>query len=160
MATKFTPAPAVKELAEELIKQYHQHLIGFRIEYVFSDTTPVKGGKEVWGTMRKISNLNAFLASPDDQENGNDISPFFCMTISQPAWETLDGPRRKALVDHELCHAGTEEQEDGSYKLVIIPHDLEEFTAIVQRHGLWRNDLYNFMEKAKTAEAPEEDEDE
>jgi hypothetical protein len=158
---KFEHAPEVKKIADELIKKYHQHLIACRIEYVFSDSTPMKSGKEVWGTMRKITSLGAFLATPSSpaeagkevDEEGNPIlpnnDPFFCCTISKPVWEILDTANKIALVDHELSHAGTEEQEDGSYKLVIIPHDLEEFTSIVERHGMWQNSVAVFVERAK-----------
>lgn len=148
----YRPAPEVKAIADELIPKFHQHLIDFnvRMEYVFVDKAPKSNGREVWGTCRKVSNLNAFLAN---SQEGSD--PFFVITISEPIWEILPPKSREALIDHELCHAWAEAQQeetdDGSedvVKLSTNPHDLEEFTCIVRRHGLWRDDIQAFVDAA------------
>lgn len=148
MGTTFTSAPEVKTIAEELIQKYHPSLRDFapRIEYVFTDKTPKKGGKEVWGTMRKITNLAAFLAQDEFSQEQGINDPFFVMTITKPVWDILQHDKRVALVDHELCHAVVEEKEDGKNRLLIVPHDLEEFTCIVKRHGLWREDVQEFAD--------------
>jgi predicted metallopeptidase len=144
--TTFSPAEEVKEIAEELIPKYHQHLIdnNVRIDYVFISKTPAKGGKEVWGTCRKVTNLNAHLAGEDE--------PFFVITISEPVWSVLPPDKKVALVDHELCHAfaalGEGEDDSEEVKVSIIPHDVEEFAAVIRRHGLWREDVKNFVEEA------------
>lgn len=152
MATSYVKAPDVQAIAEGLIPKFHPHLSDAHIEYVFSNKVPKKGGKEVWGTMRKVTGLNAYLglmsrddAVCDDAEN----TPFFCMVISAPVWDELNSDQRTALVDHELCHAYCEEAEDAKLKLSIMPHDLEEFTQIVQRYGLWREDVKRFVDTAK-----------
>jgi predicted metallopeptidase len=151
----YRPAPEVKEIAEDLIQKYHQHLLDFsvKLEYVFVDKTPKSKGREVWGTCRKVSSLNAFLANAQE---GTD--PFFVIVISEPIWDILPPSSKVALVDHELCHAWAEasqkEETDGSedvVKLSIRPHDLEEFACIVRRHGLWREDVEAFV---KAAEKP------
>ncbi len=158
MQAKFSDAPAVREIAEELIPKYHQHLIDFsvKIQYVFIDKTPKSQGVEVWGTCRKISGLNAHLFNPQ-----GDGDAFFVITISQDVWEILPHDKRVALVDHELCHAhamakqqkdeaeSAEDMEtDNPVKLSVKPHDLEEFTCIVRRYGLWRDDIKAFVEAA------------
>lgn len=149
MTINYTPAPEVETIANDLILRYHQHLIDYnvRIEYVFVDKTPKSNGYEVWGTCKKISNLNAFLAN---SQSGSD--PFFVITISEPVWEVLPQNARIALVDHELCHAWAEvkesEDDDESVKLSTNPHDLEEFTCIVRRHGLWRDNVQTFVDAA------------
>ena len=148
----YRPAPEVKKIAEGLIEKYHQHIIDYnvRIEYVYIDKTPKSNGREVWGTCRKISSLNAFLAN---SQEGSD--PFFVITISEDVWEILPMKSKIALVDHELCHAWAEakqeEDTDGSedvIKLSLNPHDLEEFVCIVRRHGLWREDVQAFVDAA------------
>lgn len=160
--TNYRPAPEVKKIAEELIPKYHQHLLDFnvRIEYVFSDKTPKSKGRETWGSCRKVSSLNAFLANAQD---GTD--PFFVIVISEPVWEILPHAARVALVDHELCHAWAEadqnEDDDGSddpVKLSTKPHDLEEFACIVRRHGLWRDDVRSFVEAALKTKKDESNE--
>jgi hypothetical protein len=151
MATKFCPAPEVQKIAQELIPEHHPHLVDVRIDYVFIDKIPNKGNKQVWGTMRKIGSLAAYLAAPSEEQEDGGAGDFFCMTITKPVWDQLEHDDRVALVDHELCHAGVEEDEDGIKKLKTIPHDLEEFNCIVERHGLWRKDVQLFADTAATA---------
>lgn len=163
---KYFEAPEVEEVAEGLIEKYHQHLIDYnvKIRYVFVDKTPTSKGKEVWGTCRKVSGLNAYLegGSPDGDS-------FFVITISKEIWNVLPDDKRLALVDHELCHAWAEvkqKEEDeenqeeqieseNPVKISIKPHDLEEFSCIVRRHGLWREDIQDFVEAALKSKSKE-----
>lgn len=154
---KYFEAPDVKQIADDLIQKYHQHLIdhNVKIRYIFSDKTPNSGGKEVWGSCRKISGLNAYLESEDSE-----CEPFFVITISKDIWDVLPKDKKIALVDHELCHAivelkkskkkEAEDEEDANpiFKIGVKPHDLEEFSCIVRRHGLWRDDIKDFVESA------------
>lgn len=159
---KYFESPEVKAIAEELIPQYHQHLIDFQVKlrYLFVNKTPKSGGKEVWGTCRKVSGINAYL------EGGESDEPFFVITISKDVWDILPPDKRIALVDHELCHAAAEVKQakeeadvsgqevdnqietDHPVKLSINPHDLEEFSCIVRRHGLWREEIEEFVSAA------------
>lgn len=171
--SKFDPAPEVEKIAEDLIPKYHQHLLDFnvRIRYVFANKTPKSKGREVWGTCRKISGLNAFL-----EGQGDPGEPFFVITISRDVWGVLPQEKKVALVDHELCHAWAEVKQakeeadvsqdevddqietDNPVKLSVKPHDLEEFSCIVRRHGLWREDIEDFVEaalKSKKETTPE-----
>lgn len=157
---KFEEAPEVEKIAKELIDKYHQHLIDFQVKlrYLFISKTPKSKGKEVWGTCRKISGLNAYLEGGE-----KDDEPFFVITISRDVWDILPQEKRVALVDHELCHAWAEVkqaeeeadadvdaeiEQDNPVKLSVKPHDLEEFACIVRRHGLWRQDIEEFVEAA------------
>ncbi len=155
---KFFEAPEVESIANELIPKYHQHLIDFsvKIRYVFIDKTPSAKGIEVWGTCRKVSGLNAYL----EGENP-DGDAFFVITISKDIWDILPLDKKIALVDHELCHASAEAKQqkeeaesdadletDNPVKLSIRPHDLEEFSCIVRRHGLWREAIQDFVDAA------------
>lgn len=153
--SSYKPAPEVKEIAEDLIQKYHQHLIDYsiKIEYVFVDKTPKSNGREVWGKCKKVTSLNAYLASPDPNKEGSG-DPFFVIIISEPIWDLLSKDKKIALVDHELCHAWAEENqkedddESPPFKVSIKPHDLEEFSCIVRRHGLWREDVKEFIDSA------------
>lgn len=163
---KYFNAPAVEEIANDLIEKYHQHIIDFsvRIRYVFVDTTPVSKGKEVWGTCRKVTGLNAFL-----EDGKQDGEPFFVITISKDVWDVLPQDKQIALVDHELCHVSAEAKQqkdeadgdsdletDNPVKLSVKPHDLEEFSCIVRRHGMWREDIQDFVEAALKNKPKEE----
>lgn len=146
MPVSYSKAPEVEVLARSLIAAHHPHLINTKISYLFVDKTPVRNGKEVWATARKVSSLAAFLA--DDEGEGE---PFFCIVVAEPIWERLSVEKQTALVDHELMHCWLEEKENGSVSLVLLPHDMEEFSQIVIRHGLWREDLSQFAEVASQA---------
>ena len=155
-ATIFWNAKEVEDIAEVLIPKYHQHLIDFQVKlkYVFTNKTSKKGGKEVLGTCRKISGMNAFLSNSEQEGE-----PYFVIIISKDVWDVLPPEKREALVDHELCHAGAEasqkEDTDGEeppVKLSVKPHDLEEFSCIVRRHGLWQDDIKDFVESAQKKE--------
>jgi putative metallopeptidase len=63
--------------------------------------------------------------------------------------ENIDGKQRRALVDHELNHLNID-IDTGKYSL--LPHDLEEFSGIVRRHGLWRDSVKFFIEAAREGE--------
>jgi predicted metallopeptidase len=130
-----------RKIAERLIPQFHAHLNGVRIDYIFIDKAPKVEGKEVAGRARKVSGLNAFLACKYEQPEAED---FFVIEIAVPFWERYTAEQRIALVDHELCHC--EIDEEGS--LTMRGHDLEEFTEIVKRHGLWENDVETFAKVA------------
>lgn len=167
---EFRPAPEVEEIAKDLIQKYHGHLLDFnvRIEYVFSNKTPKKGGKEVWAYVRKMSSLNAYLAGTDeDNGSGGD---FFVMVVSEPVWEILPPNKRTPLVDHELCHLWAEadqvDEDDADaigedpVKLSLNPHDVEEFSPIVRRWGLWREDVEDFVNAALKKKGTESDDGE
>lgn len=146
-SVEYTPAPEVEAVARGLIRQHHPHLMtGVRIEYCFVTKTPRSGGKEVWGTCRKIAGLHAHLAG-----DGSGDDPFFCITITKPIWDVMDDRQRAALVDHELCHAWVDTDSDGPAKLSTNPHDLEEFGCVVRRHGLWRESVQAFLDDCRRA---------
>jgi hypothetical protein len=150
---EYSPAPEVEQLATDLIAKYHTHIIDFgvNVRYTFVNKTPKSKGLEVWGTCRKISGLNAYHAGADDS--------FFGITISKEVWDILPEKSRLALVDHELCHIAAEMKEgkdeadeeleqETPVKLSVRPHDLEEFSCIVRRHGLWRDEIKDFVDAA------------
>lgn len=160
---RFDPAPEVEAIAKELIPLHHQHIVDFsvNIRYAFVNKTPKTKGKEVWGSCHKITGRNAYLA----RENA-DQEPFFMITISRDVWDVLPQEKRVALVDHELCHAWAEVkqakdeaaadvdeeiEQDNPVRLSVKPHDLEEFSCIVRRHGLWREDVEDFVNEALKA---------
>lgn len=155
--TSYRPASAVARIAQRLIGQYHTDLEDVRIEYVFRDEAAKKNGKLVLGTARKVTGLNAYLAQLDEDgwPTVDDGEEFFVIEIAEDAWLRLNGHQRTALVDHELAHCTTEVNKDDELVLKMVAHDLEEFRAVVERHGLWRPDLELFaesIEQGRTAE--------
>ena len=133
---EYRSAPEVAETAETLINSVHTHLIGIPITYVFRDKHAKTNGKPVMGKARKVSGLNAWLANDD----GDD---FFAIEIAEDLWQYLTDDQKVALVDHELSHLWVD-TKDGVEVLSVLPHDLEEFRGVVERHGLWQPDLEAF----------------
>lgn len=68
------------------------------------------------------------------QEGGPSL---FVIEVAEDAWSLLDADQRKALLDHELCHFCLEESEEGPPEMALLDHDVEEFVAIMERHGAW-----------------------
>jgi hypothetical protein len=151
-AAQFWHAQEVEDIAKEYIEKYHQHILDFKVKvvYRFTDKISKTGNKERWGNCRKITGLNAHLSNAE-----NDGEPYFAITIPIDIWNVLPQDKREALVDHQLCHidakADQEEDSDGSepvVKLSMKPHDLEEFTCVARRHGMWQEDMEDFFEAA------------
>lgn len=147
----YRPAPEVADIAQDLIGEHHTHLLNRKIVYIFRDSPQKRAGTEIWGKARKVSGLNAFLnarADGDlDVEHSYDEEAdhsYFVIEIAEPIWEHLDETARRALVDHELEHCEVHFSDSGKESLRIIPHNLEEFTAVVRRHGLWKSELRRF----------------
>lgn len=57
----------------------------------------------------------------------------FVIWVALDWWNRFKPEQKVALVDHELCHCYI----DADDKPKILPHDVEEFNCILERHGLW-----------------------
>ena len=170
MPNTYHAAPDVRRVAQDIIREYHDHLItnGVYVKFLFCEEPEKVKGQEALGTARKKSGLDAYLAlrhDPDAPRAGEDfrsgesvpgkllVSEFFLITIYQPFWKsrsTTDHQRR-ALVDHELSHCYSEEERNrqtgeptGKVSLSLLGHDLEEFHAIAERYGAWEPAISTF----------------
>jgi len=126
-------------LMEELRDRDHGHLADAKIGIAWrlgwrSDPD----GHLRLGQCRKRTDLDRELDGFD-----------FMLLLNKEAWPQLNDGQKRALIDHELCHAQIVIDSDGHPKrndrdrLVcrIKKHDTEEFRAVVERHGLWTADL-------------------
>lgn len=144
---EYTRAPEVQEIAERLIREVdmHKNLAEARIEYVWRDKASKSKGRIVLAKARKVGGLNAWLANASagyTDAEAND--PLFVIEVAADMWERLSEEQRVALVDHELCHCWVEMDAEGNPELGTRGHDLEEFSCIVERHGLWKGDVDAF----------------
>lgn len=149
MSTTYRPAVTAKKIGDELIGKHHPDLVtaGVHIEYVFRSDTAKSKGKDVWGKARKVSGLNAYLAG--DAAEGDEVEDFFVIELSEPVWGDLNDAGRRALVDHELSHCRIVWDDEGEMDgIAIASHDVEEFAAVIERHGLWRPDVEHFVQRA------------
>jgi hypothetical protein len=114
---------------------------------------PDKDGRLILGKCIKVSDLHREFAEYD-----------FIILLNREVWEDSEftADKKRALVDHELCHAAVATDEEGEVKYDerdrkvwrCRKHDIEEFTEIVHRHGCYKRDLQHFaevlMKKRKT----------
>ncbi len=140
MAKDFSEAETVAQIANGLIPNYHPHLASARILYIFVSKASTKNGREVWGKPKKLSGLFEWYAEKD-----------FLIEVAKDKWDGLDAQQRTALVDHLLeCCTGEEDEEDGgAMKWKIRDPDVQEFSSILQRYGVWHKGLHTFVSVAQ-----------
>ncbi len=138
----FWRADETQQIAESLIRSFHEHLAGESIVYVFRSKAATRNSREIWAKTRKVAGVNAWLACRESLDPTQPEAPtFFLIEIAHDIWLTLRGPQRIALIDHELSHIAPD--------LSLRGHDVEEFGAIVARHGSWTKSLEMFKEASK-----------
>lgn len=128
---QFDPAEEVEKLAKRLIPKHHTHLVNAKIAYLFKNKEMKSKGKIVVATAKKVSKEMTTLSGYN-----------FLITVAYPTWRDLSDDQKLAIVDHELEHCLVDEDaKTGETKYLIIPHDVEEFSSIIRRHGLYTTDL-------------------
>ncbi len=152
-STSFEIADEVQEFAERIIDQHHPHLqdakdkVGYFFKYGSSD----------WAG--KCKKCTAF----EREITGK----MFLIFVNKDAWSHMDLTQREALVDHELCHIkrASSPRIDSTTNEVIQDwaiadepeswstrdHDIEEFSDVVNRHGLWEKGIEKFAVAVRNA---------
>src|SRR5262245_3582640 len=110
MPQEYQSAPEVEEVAPRLINEFHSHHGPVRSDYVFTTAQLRENGKVRWGRAKKVSGLNAWLASEDKLRDAVAPEEFFVVEIHRGTWLQLDEKSKKALVDHELHHLWVDEK--------------------------------------------------
>jgi hypothetical protein len=141
------PADAGSEPHQILLemRRFHSEIDEARIALAWRiNLTPDKDGHLVLGKCVKASDLQREFSDYD-----------FVILLNREVWEDSEFTieKKRALVDHELCHAGGAYDEEGpKYDergrrvFRMRKHDIEEFQAIVHRHGCYKKDLEVFAE--------------
>lgn len=89
--------------------------------------------------------------------------PDFLITLNLDFWEDANDITREALLFHEAKHAGHAKDQYGSPRFhretgrpitCIVPHDLEEFNAVVSRYGAWKGDVQSFLDAVNPSQVP------
>ena len=121
----------VKTMAEmEVIPKWHPELAEARIAYIFAEEMKSRGSI-VAAKIKKASSMENFLSEYD-----------LILIVSAEEWKRFNAAQRLALIDHELCHVTTKEDEKtGETKYVMVNHDFEEFVDVLKRHRIWHPDL-------------------
>jgi hypothetical protein len=136
---KFLQAEAAASIAHVFIRScpLHARLSNAKIAYLFRQAI-VKGGKEKGGVASRASSKVAYLTGFD-----------FVIEFSHDIWLKLTPEQRLALVDHELAHC-ERDPETGAW--TMRDHDVEEFSDVVNRWGLWTLPLRGFGRALETAQ--------
>jgi len=142
---------AVKETADELIEKYRPELQGANITYIFKEKAGKKGEKLTIATAKKVSPkdnvAHSFKGKPDID---------FIIEIGNDAWQELNEDQRKAVLLHELCHCAFQSKgEDGEAEPTIVPHEVEEFSYVIEHFGCYTHDIQKFVDKAIEAKKSE-----
>ena len=128
---QFDRAETAEVMAKPIIASFHPHLINCKIAYVYYNKPMKQGNRVIFATAKKCSPLTRDLCKMSGGEGFD-----FIITINYEAWNTLTDTQKKAIIDHELCHCVVEENEKtGKEKLSIAPHDLAEFSTILDHWG-------------------------
>ena len=125
--------PQLEDMGKELVQEVHEHLREAEISYLLTSKPMSNTGKTLAGKARKVSGILRYYAQSD-----------FLIIVSNDFWQEAAIPERRALLDHEHCHCSVEYDKDGGRQWILKGHDIEEFTAIVDRRGLWHDELEKF----------------
>lgn len=118
----------VLHIASDLISQFHPGLTDCNIGFVFRSEASQSGGKKVFAKTSKIpENMKPLLIQEMD----------ILIMIAEDIWSNFSAEQRKAAIDHELYHIDL-----NNSGWTIRAHDVEEFTEILNRYGLWNQDLF------------------
>lgn len=145
------------QLLNELVAAHHEDLVEARIALAWCTSWKADvDGIVTLGKCRKASDLDRELSEWD-----------FIILLSREFWrdQMVTDVQRRALLDHELCHAAMSLDEQGEPKVDergrvvyrVRKHDLEEFTAIAERYGCWKRDLETFNRAINRARQKAED---
>ncbi len=136
---KFIVAEEVEPIARRLINEVHPGLAEATILYLFRNGEWSSKGKDVLGQAAKVPEHWKCLYGYE-----------LMIVINARAWINLSERQKAALLDHELSHFCKEEDKKGYAKYSVVPHDVEEFSGVIERHGLWKNDVKRFAEVVQT----------
>lgn len=129
---------SIIDLFDEVRREYHPELLAADFIILTRSPAAQKGGKAVFGSVKKASAEAQGLAGQKAD---------YILTISIEDWNILRDRQRRALLDHELSHCqGKEDEETGAMKWGLVGHDIEEFSAVLKRWGAWSEDIVQVVE--------------
>ena len=117
---------ATVALASEIRDDHHPELCEAAIAYIFIPKGPRNGAHVRLGKAKREAAIHRLVSKVD-----------FIIILSYDRWVKMEARQRAALLDHELCHCAPKfNRDDERVGWRIRRHDIEEFSAVIQRHGL------------------------
>lgn len=147
--TAYRKAAAVQMVADDLIFEHYPELDAVGVRCVFIDKTAKSKGREVWARAKKVGGLNGFLAYGEDNlPDSYSEHEFFVIEVSEEKWERLKAPARRAMIDQQLSSCEIEHDEETGFVkgLAVVGPDVAVNREIVERHGLWFEELAELVE--------------
>lgn len=147
-------AEEIRPRLRALIDAHHEHLKECPIFLVFNSDCKTSRGKSVQACVEKLSGYSSWLAQcAFGQELGIKVSkpnpftpvPVFVIKVWEDFWNDASEEIQNAVLDHELCHI--QKGEEGQFG--IVGHDLEEFAAVIDRHGAYDADIQRIARAIK-----------
>ncbi len=149
------PGRPIYTLLTEIVTSHHDELGAARIALAWCTSwVPDADGHVTIGKCVRATDLHRELAEFD-----------FIILLRRSFWhdDRVTDAQRRALLDHELCHAGVrldahgDPAKDDRGRIVYRTrkHDIEEFTDIVKRHGCYKTDLEAFAKALQAKGVPE-----
>jgi hypothetical protein len=142
----------------ELLEAHHQEVLDARFALAWhTGWKPDDDGRLTLGMCQKASDLSREI---------HDAAAYdFVILLNQNFYddELVTDTQRRAVLDHELCHASVKLDghgdpvidERGRIQYRIRKHDLEEFSTIAQRYGCWKRDIETFAQSLARARQDE-----
>lgn len=125
-------ADDLAELADRVIDEHSDELgfikdMGIEVGYVRSYQRRIKDGRIIYADTEKTKHkYTAYL-------------PFdFVITFYEPNVAMLNDEQIEILMWHELRHIGV-----GEKGFKVVPHEIEDFFSIIDKHGAHWNDFNN-----------------
>lgn len=136
--------PEPYKILREMREKYHTDLSKARIALAWRKKLKRDvDGHLILGRCVKASDLQRELVNWD-----------FVILLNREVWldDAFTPEKKRALMDHELCHADAARDKDGFPKRDerdrfvwrTRKHDIEEFRDVVKRHGCYKADLEEF----------------
>lgn len=125
----------VVKLGNKLISTHHDHIREANICLIMRSGSWKSRGRSILGKCHKVSEREKLVSGFD-----------FIIILNEDAWHHMQEKQRLAVLDHELCHCDMEEDSHGNPVWKLATHDVEEFSAIVRRHGFYMQELEHFVE--------------
>jgi hypothetical protein len=134
-------------MLRDLVAAFHHDVIEAKFALAWNTAwQPDVDGRCVLGKCVKVSDLHREVFELEGYD--------FVIILRQEFWmdPRVTDHQRRALLDHELCHAATAVDDAGDRvidergRIVyrIRKHDVEDFACIADRYGSWTRDLEAF----------------
>jgi hypothetical protein len=113
------------EIGYQILSEQFPELSDVSVGFLASSYAKKDHGRLVFGQCERIQDKYKW-AIPFD----------FTITVFEPNCAGLSDDQLRILIEHEIRHIGIADGDDGYPRYFIIPHDVEDFRAIIDSYGL------------------------